>query len=330
MNGSNRLLGCVAPVLAIGLLGAGGQARSADHLRGGRVVVGLPIVELAADGSFAAANLTSNKTGCGRILVWNGRTGHITTAYVNDFCEGETLSEVTVAGARIAWVERHEEGEMSSWLELRLFDLASQRRSSVVNVWPDGVSLSPARLGNVAGKGSLLVFTTSRSGAPNSRLWRVDSTGRTQLRADARAMNPVDVDANRILARRADGDLVLLKPDGSVLREFPFPRGYVRSAQLDGSTLVVQTKNTVVMYDASTGRAGRSWPTLGLEDADRGIAALRAPDGIKLLRLADGLQATIRLHSVTAARLTGDGLFFATRNQLLGFIPTGALPAGMR
>jgi hypothetical protein len=328
--------------MVVGIAAAGGfQARSNERGLGPTIAVGLPVAELAADGTFAAANLRNDETGSGRIIVWNAQTGRVITAYTNDYGDIETLSELTVAGNRVAWVLDLEEGEMSSELSLQLFDLTSQRRITVANVWTDGVSLSLAQLGNVAGKDSLLVFNTwqdgidhkpFQQGVSNRRLWRVDPAGRTPLRAGPSAMAPVDVNANEILVKRADGHLTLLKADGSIVRQFSFARGYVRSARLDGSTIAVQTSKTLVLYDTSSGRAERRWPTTGLEDVEGGIAVSRSANGIHLLRLADSHRATVRLKSVVAARLTTAGLFYATEspsNDQLGFIPASALLASL-
>jgi hypothetical protein len=146
-------------------------------------------------------------------------------------------------------------------------------------------------------------------------------------------MTPVDVDANRILIKRDNGHLVVLRGDGSIVRDLPFRPGQVRSAKLDGSSIVIQTRKSLVNYDASSGRAERSWSTTGLEDVEGGVAVSRHSDGIHLLRLADRHRATIPLRSVVAARLTRAGLFYATRSpgkNQLGYVPSSALLARIR
>jgi hypothetical protein len=330
--------GAALVVTSVALAGMSLNARSNDDALGPRLTVDRPVVELAADGTVAAAMLrsgTDDATSCGRIIAWDVRTRRVITAYTYDYCDIERVTELTAAGTRVAWVDVVEEGEISSALTLEVFDLGSRRRITVVNVWPDGISLSDARVGNIAGKGSLLVFNTWREYGPPStwQLWRVDSHGKSPLHPGSGPMAAVDVDGNRILVQRADGHLALLKANGSTVRDFPFAPARAGGARLDGPTIVVETTKAIVIHDASTGRAVRTWSTIGLEDVEGGIAVARSADGIHLLRLADGHAATVPIRSVVAARLTRAGLFYATGSPSktqLGFVPSSTVRARLR
>jgi hypothetical protein len=116
------------------LAGVGGhESRSEAQALGPKIAVDLPVEELAADGTLAAATLRNAKTGCDRIIVWKVRTRRVINAYT-DNCDIEGLSDLAVAGTRVAWVDRIEEGEISSSLSATLrrqLAAAGRRRGSL-------------------------------------------------------------------------------------------------------------------------------------------------------------------------------------------------------
>ena len=126
---------------------------------------------------------------------------------------------------------------------------------------------------------------------------------------------------------------------GSLVRTFPFTPEDVSAARLDNGHLVVARLAFLEEYDVATGvrEVSRPLPTgYALEDFDasQGIALLRRPKTIMLLRVADGASSVLRLRQgPVLADLEPPGLYYsyaAGKRGRLVFVPRSKLLRRLR
>ena len=225
-------------------------------------------------------------------------------------------------------------------------------------------------LGTVMGDDSLLVFSGWRSRGVVRETRSV--TGQWIQRIDGGVcpcpviaeqngrLQPLDVDAGRIVARRGEAT-VMLDAAGHQLQALPVTP---TAAQLSGSDLVVLAGHALRGYDTATGALRSSWPigpisagrecqgwfdpgcfielpsgelcditgffTLGcgepdlrLEDAALGLVTYVMDNKIWLRRLSDGKTDMVSYGSLS--RFTKTGLVFADGARL-HFVPFESLP----
>jgi hypothetical protein len=205
-----------------------------------------------------------------------------------------------------------------------------------------GDGLPPDRMpGRVAGQGGLLVFSTylfpELGPVREGRLWRLAGRRKVLVSGGTDAGEPAAVDHGRIVVERADGQVVVLRPDGRVLgsvapggrRTNNADLGYVvrPTAALSGRDLVVLRAGRLLVYDAASFRlrrslrVGRGARLIGVSD---GLAAWAVRSEIHLVRLRDGREATIS----TASRapvdgsLTSAGLFYVLQPRRVPRVQT--------
>jgi Tol biopolymer transport system component len=201
-------------------------------------------------------------------------------------------------------------------------------------------------LGDVAGKGSLLVFDSWKrpqsscdqpcSGPKrDSRLFRIDNETAVQIASSSGELTPLAVDNGRILVDHGSGTLAILDANGAELVEVAAP-GFTEP-RLQGSDLVARAGGTLDDYDAASGVLMHAWPVPAdakLQDVQDGLAVYATSSDIHLLRLVDGHDSTIRppgtglLH----AQLEPAGLFYSysvldsDRPGRVAFVPSANLP----
>jgi hypothetical protein len=148
--------------LAAGLVGDAAAAPQPKALLGTKGNV----VRIAADGSRVALITTAVPKSCDRIVLWNAQTRAVATWQTGIDCAGgaisggQTVTEVAVAGQRVAWVE-----EAAGNLEdLQLRTAVPGGKPKEVDFAENGNGDEEAPdgeyLGNVFGQGSLLVYNT--------------------------------------------------------------------------------------------------------------------------------------------------------------------------
>jgi hypothetical protein len=153
---------------------------------------------------------------------------------------------------------------------------------------------------------------------------------------------PFDVDAGRIVAG-GENATVVLDGAGATLVSVPVSP---LAAQLSGSDLAVLVRGQLLVYDVATGTRLHAWtlpdvPSGGecasphsgtwecgaaqlvLEDVAHGLAAFVLDGKVHILRLADGVDATVA--AGTLARFTDTGLVYAD-GASLHLVPFERLP----
>jgi hypothetical protein len=201
-------------------------------------------------------------------------------------------------------------------------------------------------LGDVVGKGSLLVFDTwkrpqAHCAQPcvgpkqDGRLFRIDGNKAVQIAASSGELTPLAVDDGHILVDEGSGQLAILDSAGTELSRISVPG--LSEATMQGSDLVVHVGATLDDYNAANGVLLHAWPMPAgaiLEDVQGGTAVYVTSADVHLLRLDDGHDAAITppgsgpLH----AQLEPGGLFYSytaanpERPGRVAFVPTGSLP----
>jgi hypothetical protein len=232
--------------------------------------------------------------------------------------------DLALAGDRLAYLTSWAGNEVH-WT----FMLTSLDRGDEGLAIATGAQVEPRRplVGDIVGGGSTLVYGSVSASLPES-IWRLDGWTPAQIARRSDDLQPVAVDRDRIVARRADGALDLLGVDGGVLETFAVPS---LGAALAGDDLVVLVQAELRDYSVSTGALLHTWPLpdvpsagrcrlpacygirLTLDDAAPGIALYTLDGVVHLLRLRDGDDST--LPGATAAELTEAGLFYAYRGE---------------
>ncbi len=155
----------------------------------------------------------------------------------------------------------------------------------------------------------------------------------TTLRRGSHAA-PVDSVSEGLIAIREPDQVSIVDAQGALVRSFPFTPEDVTVARLDSGHLVVSRLVFLEEWDVATGTRDLSRPlpagyTLTDFDESTGIAVLRRPKTIMLLRLADGASLTVRpTQGPVLADLDARGLYYSYavgRQGRLVFIPRSSL-----
>jgi len=298
-----------------------------------------PIQTLAADGGHVVY------VASGHVFAWTPASGKLEQAeaeaslsprcssgptYYNSLC----VYSLAVAGDRVAfgliccgmtriwWL-----GGMTLGLTRSRFTLGE---GSASNVGP-----RTNFVGDLAGSGSLLVFSSrdqkfrdpccgSGIVTTEQRVLRAGPAGCPcpTIASTPGPLTPFDVDGGRILAG-GENETWLLDAEGKLLLSI---RASARAAALSGSDLVAHVGDELRRYDTGTGALLHTWPVPGglqLQDVARGLVAYVLDRRIHVLRLADGVDATIG--PGTVARFMDAGLVYADGSRLR-LIPFDQLP----
>jgi Tol biopolymer transport system component len=259
---------------------------------------------------------------------------------------GTYVFDLALAGNRLAYLTEWAGNEIHTALMLTTLEQGTEG-----DLVAEGAASRdfPLALGDAVGAGSTLVYgfrelqVTSPHPAPE-QIWRIDGAKPVQITHGAEDLQPLSVDGSRIVARRPDGSLWLLGPDGGLLRTFVMSS---LGAVLAGDDLVVLVQGELRDYSASTGELLEVWPLpdvpssgrcrlfscsgirLTLDDAARGDIVYTLDGVVHLLRLSSGADATVP--GATVAELTDSGLFYAYPGEepwpgRIRFVPFDELP----
>jgi WD40-like Beta Propeller Repeat len=281
---------------------------------GRTVATSTPVSDLSADGSRAAF-VTASRIDCHHAAVWTPAARAIARFDLPRLClptsTGSGIYDLEFAGSRVAWVNY---GGGNTW-EFRL------RSATLTDREPVQLGFASADAGTyrpyqVRGDGDLLVFNDG------ARLVRLGG-GREPCQDEARGISicttirrdlhaaPIEAVSGRLIAIRAAREVAVVDDRGEVIRVFPLA---VSSARLDGDDLVVARSNVLERYSVQTGVQSESRPIPSgykLADVDGGIAVLRRPTAIRVLRLDDGRSLTIERRGPMFAELEAPGLYYS-------------------
>jgi Tol biopolymer transport system component len=341
-SGMNGLVGWtrLPPVLGPALRLPASERVSGPHT----VMTRMPITDLSADGHRLAFVPGATATDCDHISVWT--PGRKTIVRVSPGlpapCRGRGegwMYGVELAGSRVAWAEVLGCGN-SCEVTLESATLAARRPGDVSRGGSFNADEGRPFDYRLHGDGELLVFNDGsrlvRIGGGREHCAEGDpSTARicSTLRRGAHA-GPIDSASQGLIAVREPDEVAVVDELGILVRTFPFTPNDVSAARLDRGHLVVARLAFLEDYDVATGVRELSRPlpagyTLADFDESTGIALLRRPKTIMLLRLADGATWMVRLsHGPVLAALEQPGLFYSyavgKRGRLV-FVPRSNL-----
>jgi hypothetical protein len=272
-----------------------------------------PITQVAADGDRVAFSA------CGG--VWSWRVGEKVVRTTRDefpLCQTTDgrVYAVAVAGDAVAYAARGG-GIQVRWELAAVWPGTPPLSLSSGGMCCAGNPLLPAA-GFLLGDGADLVYSTWTIDRFVNRIaqqtvWRASPTGPVPVTAAQGRLDPLALDAGRIVVREPDGALTILTIDGRRLLTIPYIGDEVVDAELDRNDLVVLERDGRLMrYDAST---GATVGVITFEPGGRliGLALGRVAwleSGEVQVRALAG-DTILDLHDVTAARLDDSGLFYA-------------------
>jgi WD40-like Beta Propeller Repeat len=275
-----------------------------------------PVSDLSADGSRVAF-VTSTPIDCDHAAVWTPPTKGMARFDFPHLCPatstGSGIYDLELAGSRVAWVHY---GGGNTWdFSLQAAALEDRKRVELSSNSGDAGEYWKYQ---VRGDGDVLVFNDGarlvRVGGGRERC-QDRSRGAsicTTIRRDVHA-RPVEAVSGQLIAIREPGAVAVVDVRGEVVRVLPMT---VTSVRLDGAHLVVTRANVIERYDVTTGTLELSRPLPSgykLADADGGIAVLRRPATIILLRLDTGRALTIARRGPMFADLEAPGLYYSYR-----------------
>lgn len=294
-----------------------------------------PVSDLSADGARAAF-VTESPIDCDHAAVWTPAARTIARFDFPHLCvstsTGSGIYDLELAGSRAAWVHY---GGGNTW-DFRLVSATLSERKPVTlsSASGDAGEYWPYQ---VHGDGAVLAFNDG------ARLVQVGGHERCQERGGTaricrtirRAPHaaPIDSVSGSLIAVREPGEVAVVNVQGDVVRVFPFA---VSTAVLDGERLVVVRGNVIERYVASTGERDASQPIPSgykLADVDGGIAVLRRPASIRLVRLDDGRSLAIERRGPMFADLEAPGLHYsyaAGKTGRVAFLPRDELVRRLR
>lgn len=294
----------------------------ATHLVGRPLQVDGEIADLAMDGSRVALALRRWEGDCDAVLYWN-----ITWNYAIPITEdeertcawsrrGASIQSVSLAGLRAAWV-------MRVGAEERLVSASSvdcfERR--VVTARTD----AGERLVRGAGDGGLLTYLVrSKRG---SVIGKLDGRMRGEtIGSETRAPLMVAADGGRVVVLLRNGVVRLRDERGTEAGTIRV--GDARAIALQGRKLVtLSRRDTLDVFDATTGRRLHSWPVPAAAaarvDIHFGIAVLTRGGDVYAVSLATGKTvrlATVAVPAVAAIEATGVAYASTRGRGVVGFV----------
>jgi hypothetical protein len=355
------VLGCAAVMLLSA--GAAPASRTAGPLvkvTPRQLYLSQPVDGLAADNGRAAFAFCRQLVG-----VWKPGAANVTRlGPLNRWTcpppsSAENLLTLAIARDRIAWAVDAGGIQINDYLLLGT--LARPHTLTVVanvNTCCHGEP-DPERMGDVFADRNFVVFSTRLRcgdfGAPacpagttnppifSQTIWHVRRPPFSATCADrpgickqlvavavAGAVDPLDVDTGHVVAREANGTLIVWDFNGSFVQTFTAGVGTSPAAELMGNNrLVMLVPGHVLVFNIVTGLKVRDRPVpagsiggvcgippcpaadLRLVDAARGLVLYTLAGKLHLLRLRDGRDVRAARVDVTDARFGDTGLFYA-------------------
>jgi hypothetical protein len=282
-------LGAVSLVLA-----ASATGRTSDQVRRKRVPS--PVTALAVDGNRVAFG-TGSRAGHagGEVFVWNlgtGRTTKVSGRRTGEwpYSDSGGLSEVVLAGSRVAWILRIGANSSSSDL-LFASSLTRPRERQVASVQrtaADCGSMGPhcagKWIGGLVGAGERILanrYTTGGGGkgkvagvhhaVTSGGLYALAGTALQPLASGTTTVEAAYGDRGRVAVLRPNGSVGLYTSAGKrLLSVTPTPRA--AEVALNGrNLLVLEYGGTLALYDSSTGSLRKTLRTRGDAKLDQNL-----------------------------------------------------------
>lgn len=295
------------------------------------VATSTPVRDLSADGTRAAF-ITASSIDCDHAAVWTPAAKAIARFSFPHLClptsTGSGIYDLELAGTRAAWVDY---GGGNTW-EFSLSSATLRERL------PVRLSLEFGDAGvywkfQVRGDGDLLVFNDGerlvRIGRGQEPCQEKGGASKicTTIRRGLHAA-PVEAVSGSLIAILEPTEIAVVDVQGDVVRVFPFTAA---AARLEGDHLVVARGDALERYNVANGVLEASWPLprgYSLADADGGIAVLRRPAAIRLVRFEDGRTLTIERGGPMLGELEAPGLYYSYavgKTGRVAFLPRSEL-----
>ena len=294
---SHSVLAATAFAVALILTLAGSAEGASPRLS--TIILGAPVLHLAADANGVAVHTHAPASGCDAILLWRPPAAPSKVAVEN--CQhpstGAAITSLALHGKRPAWV-RYAGGNF------RDYTVETLLRNRPVYVSFRDVPVESANRVSwrvTPGSGTLAF-------EQNGSLWRIVPAGGGTCpypdRARVCALVPrrgtlLAVGGGRLLVRTTSG-VLLLRQDGSIVATYPA----ASQAVTDGTRVVELTKGRLT----SAGRSISVPRSAQLAGTTHGLVALTSRGTTLLIRLRDG---RTRSFSGSVAALSDYGLYTA-------------------
>lgn len=306
------------------------------------------ITKVAADGNRVAVKTTGRSSrSCGQIVVWTAPS-HKSKSFStgNPGCPAIVcrpgsgcVDELALGDGQVAWISRSGGNSLELMVyKARLSGGAPRRIEYAVNGYGAGGDPEGSWVGQLLGGGPVLAYNAwklvcERSAdyvcgtrdpllrVDDETLVRIRRTGPTIVKTGAGSRTLAAVGGGR-MAVDAAGAIIVLAPHGARIATVPAlavnpPRGVA----LSRTHLAVLRTFTLDLYNPARGTITKSIPlgpaaSLKLAGVNSGLALLRGPRRLVLVRLRDGKLVSLPLSRARAAsivdtKLTEAGLFYA-------------------
>jgi Tol biopolymer transport system component len=273
-----------------------------------------PVTDLSADGTRAVF-VTSSPIDCDHAAVWTPAAKAIARFVFPRLClptsTGSGIYDLELAGTRTAWVFY---GGGNTW-EFALMS-ATLRQRQPVSLSDNSADAGERWPYQVRGDGDVLVFNDGerlvRVGTGHERC-QEKSAGSSICTTIRRGVHsaPIEAVSGSLIAIKEPTAVAVVDVRGELVRLFPFTAS---AARLDGDDLVVSRGDKLERYSVTTGAFEASQPLPGdytLADVDGGIAVLRRPNAVRLVRLDDGHSLTIERRGPMFGDLEAPGLYYS-------------------
>ena len=357
-------------VAAAGVTGAGWTAvRPGDRYRTPQPVQpGTPLVEVSQNELRARVPIRAISAEGDRVAywlcphvfgAWRPRPGEAPVALGPSTLEacavpsdplapGSFVYDLALAGDRLAYLTRSGSNTSVWHLMLTTFERGDEGVEIAAGGQTCCVDPRWAQLEDLVAGGGTLVFgergLSVLDWRPPESIWRLDRARPVLVARRADDLQPLSVEVDLLVARRADGGVDLLDTDGHLIETFDGP---ALGAALGGDDLVVLVQGELRDYSISQRELRAAWPLpdvpssgrcrvtacpgirLTLDDTARGLALYTLDGTVHLIRLRDGHDEVVL--GATVAELTDAGLFYAYSGETpwpgrIRFVPFDELP----
>jgi hypothetical protein len=340
------LVMCAAAILAAAAVAPSAPAR--ERLIG----VAGSVERISADDGLVAisSHLESAGLVCDRAAAWRPANGVVVRFGRPGQCrrEGGSSDDAVVdlyfAGGRAVFTS-YSYGNHAYCNAVRTATIDDPKPSRVANVPCSGGSGDADQFFEFAGSGSLIAVASyvhcypGECGGPEGHydvaLWRLAGARLVKLAGVANRSRLLAAEAGRIAVLAPDGAIVLYSASGKALRTLAFEKREVLDARLSGSQLVVQTRQSIEVFDAAKGTLERTravTPAAKLKDVEGGLAVYVRGRTIYVLRLSDGAdRAYAGVTGLVGVELERSGLFYAYNERKgakpgrVAFVPSADL-----
>jgi WD40 repeat protein len=284
------------------------------------------VYELDADAAHAvfAVHRPASSSGITGVQLWATSSG--ATFPISSVTCTVSSTQPAVAGARFAFMC----ADPASIKSRISTGTATARRSVSV-----GGHYQYSFVDQLDRSGVLLTFANGRN------VWKVAGARATLVRRmpDLRFVRS---DAHRIAVLGKGGILWLLRPNGTVVRRYRLGSEPIEDFAFAGNSVVTIARETIRIYDATTGRLRNNWPVgrgghrRALEDIRAGMLVYVSGIALHVMKINTGQDIVLGLPNEAGpvhARLTATGLVYsynqayAIRPGVVGFVPRSALNA---